>query len=807
MHRYGAGERLFVLASVVLVGVSSLLLLPMPHPVPPQTAASGTGSLSVNGGSPASSHPQALHPASRAKTLSGGYFYTQEGATLAQLNDSGAIAGAHTLSLALKLVTSPYPVGYELNGLSDSGDWYQVVVTDNWPGCASGFEEVTEVWGVGDISGPVNCDPTLSLSQGDSVQLGLNFTASREVCLDVRDLTTAASHSLCQAQPDAGGSVFSVIGGVANVDGYFTGPMTEVVNGTASACPDYLSMPRLDYRAPSGTWVSQYTPWSDEWEYGGTGTFCYSGGGSTTTLGPNDPTTQYVDTASGTGYGPHWAAGQNFSHFDSTVGWRFQTDPNPITSAVMTSDRVTVGVGTPVHLGVTVGGGTSPYSALWFVNGSLQSTTALNYTFTPSALGNYPITADGVDALENALAPAAPITIVVTGPLTVPPILASPGSGGIDVGQPVVFQVNPTGGIGPRTYVWSSLPSGCLGTNASRLTCTPLGPGLFNVTVRVTDSNNSTVFSPVLPYRVYLQPLATLTASVTQLDVGQSTDLEVGVTGGASPYSYAWTGTPSGCPAPAGPSLVCSPVAGGTWVVQVTVTDANGGLSVVGSVTLVVHPSPRVTLNVDRTTAEAGQPVTFSASAVGGTGIYTYTWTGLPFGCPGPNQSRITCTPVTRAGLNITVQVTDTFGVAALSNVASVLEYPALTVHLAVSPTSASTGTVVSFGATASGGSGPLRYPWTGVPAGCYAPPNASFDCQLTDSGTFPITIHVWDGLGGNATSNATLTVTGLPAGPALGGLGPVGLIGLGIGAALVILAVALVLARRRGRESPPPPD
>ncbi|HEV2230781.1 MAG TPA: hypothetical protein VGS18_01150, partial [Thermoplasmata archaeon] len=181
-----------------------------------------------------------LHPVPIARSLqpaaapfASHEFYTQIGSTLDQLNGSSTVTGDRTISEKIRLVTSLYPIGYELNALSDSGDWYQIVVADNWPGCASGFEEVIEVWDSSGASGPVTCDPTLTLAQGDLVQLVLTFNSLGEACLDLYDLTANTSNPVCQAQPDSGGSEFIVLSTSANSNGYYTGTMTEIVNLTA----------------------------------------------------------------------------------------------------------------------------------------------------------------------------------------------------------------------------------------------------------------------------------------------------------------------------------------------------------------------------------------------------------------------------------------------------------------------------------------------------------------------------------------------------------------------------------------------
>ncbi|HEV2166590.1 MAG TPA: hypothetical protein VGS23_06430, partial [Thermoplasmata archaeon] len=133
-------------------------------------------------------------------------FYTQIGATLSEINNTYAVTGLKTLSERIPLVTSLYPIGYELNLLSDTGDWYQVVVGDNWPGCNAGFEEILEVWDSHGNSGPVVCDASVSLSKGNLVKLNGSFPSASTGCLGLDDLTTHRSHVVCQTQPDTGAS-------------------------------------------------------------------------------------------------------------------------------------------------------------------------------------------------------------------------------------------------------------------------------------------------------------------------------------------------------------------------------------------------------------------------------------------------------------------------------------------------------------------------------------------------------------------------------------------------------------------------
>jgi hypothetical protein len=766
---------------------------------PSASAAPGPSASAPHGVSAGALPPVVVHPASLQLAgphpLQTDLYYMQEGATIGQINGSSAVSGFFSLSLQLTLRISPHPVGYELNGLSNTGDWYQIVVADNWPGCNSGFEEVTEVWDSNLVSGPVNCVANVSLSAGDVVVLGLNFTTSHAVCLLLSDVTTSRRDASCGAQPDAGGSRFIPLDGVANSNGYFTGPMTEVVNET-DACPSYSDMPTIDYRGPAGDWVSQYSSWSDEFDASTFG-ICYSTAGTFEALSPTDLTSHFVDSAANSGFAARWGAGQNYSWFDPSFGWRFQTDPSPFGGVSISASQTEVRPGTPVVLSLSVSGAVAPYRAFWYVNGTRQATTNLTFTFTPVAEGTYPVSADAIDAANNVQSAAAPLVITAAGPLTVLSLTASPLSGGVDIGQTVTFVVSVQGGLGPRTFAWAGLPRPCASANTSQLACVPLGPGTFSVNVTVSDSNHTTVVSPDLVYIVHDTPSATLVLNRTEADVGQLVLLSVVVSGGAGPFLYDWSGTPSGCPPPTTGSMACAPIAPGTFAVSAIVTDANGALALAPTTILIVYAAPSVTLAVSSMTGEAGQTIHLSARASGGPGPLTYDWTGLPAGCSGGNVSTIDCTLAQAGTTVLAVEVVDPLGGAATSDGLLLTTYARVGVVLTVSPSAASVGGLVTFTATVAGGHGTRHYLWDGVPPSCVAPPNASFACQVEDSGAFTARVTVTDGLGVSANASANLTIAAAATGPSLYGVGWLGW-ALVVGAVVAIAAGVTIAARRR---------
>lgn len=138
--------------------------------------------------------------------------------------------------------SSGYGPSYLLNGLSNSGFWYQVGVNYDWPlqpsGYQPGFYFVSEAWAPGGVTrAPVSIPFSGSVNSGDVVELNLTLGGGA-VVTSARDLNTSATGSM--SYPDQG--TFFV--GLAQqqssrrfsfaTQGYFTGLMTEWYHVNAS---------------------------------------------------------------------------------------------------------------------------------------------------------------------------------------------------------------------------------------------------------------------------------------------------------------------------------------------------------------------------------------------------------------------------------------------------------------------------------------------------------------------------------------------------------------------------------------------
>lgn len=147
---------------------------------------------------------------------------------------------------------------------------------------------------------------------------------------------------------------------------------------------------------------------------------------------------------------------------------------------------------------------------------------------------------------------------------------------------------------------------------------------------------------------------------------------------------------------------------------------------------------------------DAGQNVTFSATASGGSGSYSYVWTGLPTGCTVGSEASVTCYTVPSGSSSVSIEVTDSGGATVTSSPLSytVEADPVLATPIA-SPAGVDAGQTVSIAASVQGGVSPYTYTWTGLPgAGCTSTTTSPVVCTGLDEGTLTIGVSIVDSVG-----------------------------------------------------------
>lgn len=285
--------------------------------------------------------------------------------------------------------------------------------------------------------------------------------------------------------------------------------------------------------------------------------------------------------------------------------------------------------------------------------------------------------------------------------------------------------VSATGGSGAYTYQWND-PA-----NQTTATATALPAGSYQVVV--TD-NNGCADTASVNINSATGPIVTITNVSNNNCNGDSVGMATAnVTGGQSPYTYAWDDGET--------TATAIHLAAGNHTV--TVTDDNGCIS---SKDITISEPNAISITIDNTTdASCGNSDgTGTVSATGGTGTLHYQWNDPA------NQTTQTATGI--AAGNYLVTVTDDNGCLATKNITITnTNGPAISLNniTNVSCNGKSDGSVT---AQVSGGQSPYTYAWdNGV--------NAATDSTLSVGNH---TVTVTDDNGCISSESITITEPGI---------------------------------------------
>ncbi len=143
-----------------------------------------------------------------------------------------------------------------------------------------------------------------------------------------------------------------------------------------------------------------------------------------------------------------------------------------------------------------------------------------------------------------------------------------------------------------------------------------------------TFSATSTVTSNVVTVTVVAPLSTTCSVSPATANTGQSVTWTAVPSGGTGSYTYSWSGTDSLSGSAISVAKTYSTT--GTKTGAVTVTSGTQTVSNIpcSNPVVVSNPPLSATCSVSPTTANTGQSFTLTASPSGGTGSYTYSWSG-----------------------------------------------------------------------------------------------------------------------------------------------------------------------------------
>jgi|GEM_PF-426534 len=382
------------------------------------------------------------------------------------------------------------------------------------------------------------------------------------------------------------------------------------------------------------------------------------------------------------------------SIFSATVG-----QPFPLTPIIQRTDITCTGANDG-FLDLTILGGTAPFSQQW-------STGSFNEDIGGLGSGTYSVTV--TDA--NGCVATAQQSLLEPFPIGLNQLTTNVSCNG---GNDGAIAILPTGGAGGFGFAWSN---GATTQNIAGLTA-----GAYDVTL--TDVNgcvevgNFVVAEPAVIGLTFVE-----TNPVCAGDLNG--DIDLTVTGGTAPYSFAWSNNAS--------TEDLNGIGAGAYTV--TVTDANGCVAS-GAATLVDPLLATLNFSVVDPSCNGGTDGNIDLTVASGTAPYTFAW-----------SNGATTEDITGLGAGTySVTVTDANGCVVTGNAA--LVDPTMIVLTTVSTDLVCNGAANgAVDLTVSGGTLPYTFNWSNGAT--------TEDLSGLTGGTFSVVVS--DANGCTMTANATV--------------------------------------------------
>ncbi len=274
-------------------------------------------------------------------------------------------------------------------------------------------------------------------------------------------------------------------------------------------------------------------------------------------------------------------------------------------------------------------------------------------------------------------------------------------------------------GSPPYTYSWS--PNVSTSANASGLSA-----GTYTLTV--TDAQSCSAFNTVVITQPSLLSSPIAVNSEVSCNGGNNGSATANVTGGTSPYTYAWSNAKN--------TPTISSLTAGTYTL--TVTDGNN-CTATASVTITQPNALLAIASVNNNVlCNGGNTGSISAVAAGGVTPYTYSWSNL--------KNTATITGLTAGGYTVTVK--DNNGCSFTASATITQPNPLSPNAVVVSNILCKGGNNGSATATPTGGTSPYTYSWS----------NNAVSASITGLVAGTYTLGVVDKNGCTATVSVTIT-------------------------------------------------
>jgi hypothetical protein len=440
------------------------------------------------------------------------------------------------------------------------------------------------------------------------------------------------------------------------------------------------------------------------------------------------------------------------------------THPYTFTSA----DNVTFIDGQPNTFLVTVTGKPTPALS---VTGDLPAgvtfqdngngTGVLSGTPGPNTSGNYPLVFFADKNKPHSSSQNFTLTVTCPGVSVVNPVVTT-GTAGTPFSQ--TFTQN--GGTPPVNFTINSgtLPPGLTLSSAGVLSGTPTGSGTFPITVKVTDVGGCTAVGPTYNLVISCHPVTVsnpATSTGTATVAFSQTFTQSGAIGGATFALNSGT-LPTGLSLSSAGVLSGTPTQTGSFPITVKVTDGQGCTGVGPTYTLVIGCQTITVTNPATNTGTAATAFSQTFTAGNTIGAVTFsTASTLPAGLTLSSAGVLSGTPTQTGTFPIVVKATDAngcFGNGATYN---------LTINcqtITVNNPATNTGTVntafsQTFTAPAAIGTKTFSINSGTLPTGLTLSSAGVLSGTPTQTGSFPITVHVVDANGCSA-NGPTYTLT-----------------------------------------------
>nr|WP_257626170.1 putative Ig domain-containing protein [Janthinobacterium sp. NKUCC06_STL] len=428
----------------------------------------------------------------------------------------------------------------------------------------------------------------------------------------------------------------------------------------------------------------------------------------------------------------------------------------------------------PITLNLSGGAATSVAVASGASHGTATA-SGTSITYTPTA--GYGGPDSFTYTASNGAGTSAPATVTIT--VSGPTITLAPSTvPAATVGAAYSQNVSAANGAAPYTYAITAgaLPAGLSLSSGGLLSGTPTAGGVFNFTVRATDSSAGS--GPYSGARAYSMTVNAPTISITPtvlpaMTSGVAYSQGITAAGGTAAYSYAVTAgsVPAGLSLAADGILSGTPTATGGYSFTVTATDSSTGSgpytssrSYSSSVAIAVPVAGAVSATVAY--GSSANPITLNLS--GGAATSVAVASGASHGTATASGTSITYTPTTGYGGSdsFTYTATNGSGTSAPATVTITVGAPTVSLTPASLPNAAAE-TPYSATLTATGGMAPYTYSVSAgsLPAGLSLnSATGVLSGTATVAGTFPFSIKVTDSSTGtgapfSASNSYTLAV------------------------------------------------